>query len=479
MSPFTDLKLADELLGRLEELGYHRPTALQREAVPVIARGTNAVGVATAGSGKTLAYGLGLAARLDPGATSLQALLLRPTDDAAAKTAESLHGLMAARDLRVQVATVDGPVTAHVAVASPTMALAAVEHSLIKLADLTAIVVDGAAAIFELDAGEQLETLSGLVPKDAQRVLLTSRLDPQVENWIERHARRSRRLVYLPAEVEPLAEAAIEYFAGSPGGWLPLLSNLLAESKRTRATATVLCRSRAEAQRLSERLAVRGIASAIEADDQDLRIDWREPAETQASLSVLWGAPLDLETLTARTRRARRAIVFVETDELDHLRHLAAVVELELTALKTTSTADSHTSIQATRQMLSEALRGQDLEPYICVIEPLLEEFTPVEVAAAATALLRARQPAAAPPPLPAWTRLYFAVGRRDGVRPADIVGAIAGESPASGEQIGRIEIRDTHSLVEIAAPVADRVIKSLARTAIRGRPTNVRVYRE
>jgi ATP-dependent RNA helicase DeaD len=113
------------------------------------------------------------------------------------------------------------------------------------------------------------------------------------------------------------------------------------------------------------------------------------------------------------------------------------------------------------------------------LLEPLLEEFTPSQLAAAAAALLRERLPDAPPQPLPAWTRLYFGVGRRDGVRPADLVGAITGETRVTGEQVGRIEIRDTHCSVEVAASVADQVIKGLATTTIRGRPANVRVFRE
>ncbi len=113
------------------------------------------------------------------------------------------------------------------------------------------------------------------------------------------------------------------------------------------------------------------------------------------------------------------------------------------------------------------------------LLEPLLEEYSSAELAAAATALLREKGPERATQPLPAWTRLYFGVGRRDGVRPADLVGAITGESSVRGDRIGRIEIRDTFSAVEVAAPVADQVIKALAGATIRGRPTNVRVFRE
>jgi ATP-dependent RNA helicase DeaD len=176
---------------------------------------------------------------------------------------------------------------------------------------------------------------------------------------------------------------------------------------------------------------------------------------------------------------AARAVVFIEPREAAHLQRLASTLAVRLAALKVSQPGEAHRSAQQTRDDLREAITNRDLEPYFLLIEPLLDEFTPTQLAAAATALYREKTPETPAQPLPAWTRLYFGVGRRDGVRPADLVGAITGESPLSGEGIGRIEIRDNYSSVEVAASAADRVIKSLATATIRGRPAHVRVFRE
>lgn len=480
MSPFADLKLDGELLSRLEELGYHRPTALQREAVPIISRGTTAAGIASAGSGKTLAYALGLASRHDPGTPTLQALVLRPTDATALRTAESLQAVLSARDVHVGVIAPNLSHRAQIGVASPAGALAAVERSEIKLDTLAALIVDGAAAMYDLESGEPLETLTALVPKEAQRVLLSARLSHEVEGWIERHARRARRLLYLPAEIEPLADTTIEYFAGPSEQRLALLTGLLSGTPRGRSPgARILCRTRTEARALADRLRVRGIAAEANGEGAQVLIDWREPTEVDGDLSVLWEAPPDIEAFLPRVRSAARSVVLIEPSELDHLGRLTQKLTVKLKAIGTAAPNEAQRSLAITCESLRQALEQRDLGAYQLLLEPLFAEFSPAEVAAAATSLLRDRPSPTPAEQLPAWTRLYFAVGRRDGVRPADFVGAIAGESPATGDQIGRIEIRDTHSLVEIDAPVADQVIKALAHTAIRGRPANVRVFRE
>lgn len=478
MTGFHDLKLPEPLVQRVDALGYTRPTALQIEAVAVIARGTTAVGIASSGSGKTLAYALGLAARLDPDTPETQALILRPTDDRALATAESIYRLVTPQ-LTVAAVQPQQPNSAQIAVASPGAVLAALQHSAIKLDRTQTLIVDGASEMLELDAAEALETLTAQIPRDAQRVVLTAELDGAIEDWLNRHARRARRLTYIPPEVEPLAGLTVEVCVAPRHIWMPLLAGLIAAAKPA-AGGRLHCRSVREAAELAERLIVRGTPARPQpGDEASTQVIWgAESASSAKGLSISWGAPPDLPAFQERFADGR-ALAFVEPREHRHLERLASALSVRLSPLKTAVPPEALSSLQTTRDRLREAVIQRDLQPYMLLLEPLLEEFSPTQLAAAATALYREREPARPTQPLPAWTRLYFGVGRRDGVRPADLVGAITGETSVTGDRIGRIEIRDTHSAVEVAASVADRVIKGLATATIRGRPANVRVFRE
>lgn len=481
MRNFEDLKLDASLAEYLHDHGYRRPTALQLEAVPVISRGTTVVGNASAGSGKTLAYGLGLATRIDPAKPGTRALVLLPTEDAAARAADSLYGLLQGHALSVSVAQPQSPTSAQIVFASPNSVLATVERSAIKLDQLEALVVDDLSAMLQLGAGPALETVIAHVPKDAQRVLLTSDFNPPVEDWMERHARRARRLAYLPAEPEPLTDTQVEYFAAPPSLWLPALVRLLdAVSAKGENRCTVWCRFEAEAHRVLDHLTVRGYGASGESATLCVQVGTDDATETpEGVMSVSWGVPADVASLRHRAQAASRVLVLLEPRELAHLHRLASCLAVKLSPIKGATPVEALRSAQVTRDQLRDAAAGKDLDPYILLLEPLLDEFTPTELAAAATALLRERTPAEESPPLPSWTRLYFGVGRRDDVRPKDLVGAITGEASIPGDRIGRIEIRDNHSSVEVAASVADQVIKSLATATIRGRPANVRVFRE
>jgi ATP-dependent RNA helicase DeaD len=133
------------------------------------------------------------------------------------------------------------------------------------------------------------------------------------------------------------------------------------------------------------------------------------------------------------------------------------------------------------RASLVRALELGDLDRELFLVGPLLDRFDPAEVAAAALRLAAEAAPLAAPAPAPegpVWAKLYVSVGKRDSVRPADLVGAITGEAGVPASHIGRIECREQFSLVEIRAEDATRAVRELTGATVRGRRLTVRIDR-
>src|SRR5439155_12911843 len=75
-------------------------------------------------------------------------------------------------------------------------------------------------------------------------------------------------------------------------------------------------------------------------------------------------------------------------------------------------------------------------------------------------------------------TRLYLQIGRQDGIRPGDIVGAIANEAGIPGNAIGAIDIMDRSTFVEVPEADAPRVMEALSRTKLRGKRVYVDIAR-
>lgn len=510
MTSFQDLGLRDELLRTLDEEDIERPTALQAAVIPVLRRGGNLVARASTGSGKTLAYALGILDRLTPRETGeddpagARVLILVPTGGAAERAALALFPYAQATELSLTVpgGTWATPTAgAEVIVATPAVFLGAVRESAVKLTGLEAVVVDGAAAIQELGGWDAIDTLLDSIPRDAQRILLSSVLTGEIESLAERRVRRALRYPSEPAvsgDQSASPEGAIGYVLVPERDKPDMLARLLAQPREGNTPPILYCRTDERAAGVAEALTVRGFLIGGSGDpDADIalvavgtsREELTEETGEEPGRSISYDVPADEEMLRARHDGDPLAVVLLEPGELPHLRELAKQTRLETTAIPVPAGGDGIASELAPfRNEIRRALREEDLGAQMLVLEPLFEEFDAIEIAAAASALLRHRRPpspAAAPavapqrqtetgPPPATWARLYVGVGDRDGVRPGDLVGAITGEANVPGSQIGKIDIRDTFSIVEIQAEAAEAVIRAVNGTTIKGRSVRV-----
>lgn len=168
------------------------------------------------------------------------------------------------------------------------------------------------------------------------------------------------------------------------------------------------------------------------------------------------------------------ATVLVLASQLPYLRSIAT-----LTPLPLPSPADRAQDRNAqVRARIAARLREGDVDAELAVLAPLFEEHAPAMVAAALLAI--SRQPSAvgepgSPNQQEAWTRLFVSVGRKDRASAKDLVGALIKEAGLQKGQIGKIDVRDTFSLVDIAPAVMDQAVQRLSGVAIRGRRVTAR----
>jgi ATP-dependent RNA helicase DeaD len=501
---FAELGLRPELLRAAEKAGLERPTDIQAGAIPVLRRGANAVLHASTGSGVTAACALALLDRLAEaaaqegrvpasGGDGPAALVVVATAERAAEVATTFARLGAGTGLRSRAL---GPgwnraAPAHVLVASAAAALRALERSQLKLHGLVAFLLEGASAVLSLTGRDALETLLSTVPREAQRVLVSGVLTEEVERFAEAHVKKAMHVPHRPADPRdlpaPHARGAVAYVAVPEDAKEEALARLL--GNRLSERPVVLARSAARATALAERMALRGFA----ADAVDVRVTGAGPGEEEGRPLLAHDVPADEAPLAAVA--ASGGVVFATPAELTHLRRIATAAGLTLEAVETPPSARD--DLAAFRDAVRRALADADLEAHLLLLEPLFREASAPEVAAALAALLRARPasaaeaaparrggqaadtrkraPSAPTPPGPEpFVRLFLSAGAKDGLRPADLVGAIAGETSLSGDRVGRIDIRDTFSVVEVPGSAADEVIRALNGRSLRGRAVRV-----
>src|SRR5688500_471601 len=470
---FAELGISGALADGAAALGYQRPTSIQRAAIPVIRRGGNVVIQAATGGGAGVAYGIALIDRLvelGVGDAATQALVITATEERAAALALQLGRIGRAANVRVTVpGRAWGPAAAIVVVPVGSV-MHLVESSSLKLESLKALVLHDLSSMLAHGHQQSVETLLSTAPRDAQRVIVTSASSPAVDKIAEAHARRA---LHIPARA-----AMADEQPAAPAASVDLECHVVNDREVTEAVArlaasregvTVFCRSAALAAELQRELEVRGVSA-------DVAVYGASGNRVRSPIGA--GSPFDVESLNAAFPDG--GAVVITAKELAHMRELArhAGQNLRISA----ATPAQSSALGVFRDQIRRALQEEDIDAQLLVIAPLLEEFSAAEVAAAAAALLRKRTPEApatsrsgAPPPsAAAFVKLFLSVGSKDGIAAREIVGAITGEANIPGDQVGRVDIRDTFSIVEVSADSGDRVIKALNGTSLKGRSLRV-----
>lgn len=430
-----------------------------------------------------------LVEKIDEARGDIQLLVVTPDGDAAAAVAAAAVRLTGDRKVQIVAATSAARAarlaklrTPHILAGPDTVLVELVESAAVKLATVRTVCVAWIDELISRGGSAALETLMAEVPKDAARAVVTSSLTPEVEALLERYARRARRVVaHTPELREP---TNLSYLTVSPHSRLGTLRRVLDDVNP--GSALVFVRD-AELEP-----AVRALLRTLGYTDEDeVRVGRTAAPDTE--LVVLFDLPATHEELREAAGTARRAIALIQPRQLTSLRALSAGGAV---APYTLPEAPSRAREREgrIRSELRDVLVRSSVERELLALEPLLEDYDGVEIAAAALRLLeqdrdRAREqeraaaarPADAPATISrardtgAMARLFVNVGSRDNVRPGDLMGAIANQAGLTSADVGKIDIRESHSIVEVAASAADAVIERVTGTTIRGRRAVIR----
>lgn len=503
MDSFEDAGLEPELVDTLSMLGIEQPTEFQEGVLPVIRRGNNVVARAGSGAGILVAYGAALLDRLDLEETGPLAVVLTATRESARRKAESLAHL--ATGTGHTVASLGGPWVlaeqAHILFATPRDLLGEVEESRVDMSRVISVIVDEAHAIQASVGLDILDLVMDSVPGDGQRVLVALPLTDEARDFAKRHMKRA--VSFPPTSVEDeKAEGpdrgAVDYRVVSTGKEDTLLE-LLGERLGTGEArhALVFFRSPDEAVDVGDYLTLHGFVAGPPGDEEYpvwLGVDdlsgRNAMEEAEDVVAVSYDVPAGPDSLDRRHGGGAGGMVLILPRELPHLRDVARRTGYGLVPSPPPGETRISDDLLDTLETVETALEGEDIATYMLLLETLFERHDPAEVAAAAVALLRKRgvspparptgtavpQAQSRPPsqPTPAWVKLFVSLGKKDDAGPGDLLGAITGEADVQGDKVGRIDIKETFSIVEVDQEVADRVIEALNGTTVCGRSLRV-----
>ncbi|HEU4997236.1 MAG TPA: DbpA RNA binding domain-containing protein [Gemmatimonadaceae bacterium] len=413
--------------------------------------------------------------RVDQELGAPQILVVTGDSEAAAGVAARLAPLARARDLGTLAATsaararrvLRSATSPHVIIAAPEVAVALLESASLKLGEIRVVVLAWIDAL-DATATRALESLMAELPKDAARVVLADAATPAVEQLVERYARRARRVA--PAAAETVSPVSLSYVVVNEAAREATLRRVLDALDPESALIAV----RDAGLRASVNSLLRSLGYASGAS-----IGTGDAPDDAAQVVVLFDLPANESDLRrfAGDRPASRVVALVTPRQVVTLSRLAGGGIAPLVLPEPAARARARE--ESLRDELRAVMQSGALSRELLAIEPLLAERDGAEVAAAALRLLQTERAKPAPATMPervAFTRLYVNVGAMDGIRAADLVGAILGETGISKADLGKVDVRDRHSTVEVAPGQSNAVVSKLTGISLGGRRVVARV---
>ena len=271
---FADLGLPSDLLKAVTDMGFVSPTAIQKEAIPVLLSGRDVVGVAQTGTGKTAAFGLPLLDAVDSRDSVVQALVLAPTRELALQSAEAITD-MAARSRGLDVVAVYGGAPygpqigalkggAQVVVGTPGRVIDLIDKGALQLDDVRYFVLDEADEMLRMGFAEDVETIAESLPTERRTALFSATMPPAIQAVARQH-------LHEPVQVEVSRPASTVATVHQTYAVVPFRHKIGAVSRVLAVTdaeaAIVFVRTKSTAEDVAIELAGRGIqAAAISGD---------------------------------------------------------------------------------------------------------------------------------------------------------------------------------------------------------------------
>lgn len=454
---FSSLELQTTLIENAQSLGFESMTAIQALSLPFILAGQDVIAQGQTGSGKTAAFGLGLLNKLDVADFSVQALVLCPTRELAEQVSGEIRRL--GRSIpNVKLLTLYGgtPIKAqtdslakgvHIVVGTPGRIEDHLNKGSLPLDSLHTLVLDEADRMLDMGFQKTLDAIIDLIPRHRQTLLFSATYPPEIESIAKRITTDAEFLKVAPTQDTVRIDETL-YRVANEKERMEALQRLLMPLE-TQPTV-VFCNTRADTQSVAGGLKSRGFsASALHGDMEQKDRDQTLLRFANGSINVL-----------VATDVAARGLDIESLDMVINY-HLPKELEVYTHRIGRTGRAGakgySYSLFQPSEEfrvtklegVLGRSLRIGELPP-LAVLEQT--------------------------PARPLMSTLRIEGGKKQKLRPGDLVGALTKSADIAGTQLGKIQIMDNWAYIAVERPIAKLALQTLSDGKIKGKSFRCRL---
>ena len=464
-SDFSSLKLNQELLSNLTSLGYNEMTPIQAQSLPLILAGKDVVAQGKTGSGKTAAFGLGLLQNLKVKRFRVQTLVLCPTRELADQVTKEIRRL--ARGIHnIKVLTLCGGVPlgpqigslehgAHIVVGTPGRIEDHLNKGRLNLEELNTLVLDEADRMLEMGFQSALDLIFSLCPAKRQTLLFSATFPDQIKPI-------TKDIMNNPETVKVVSthdsSSINQHFFQIADNSQRMTALRLLLLKYQPESSVIFCTTKVETQSVADQLSDYGVnCLALHGDLEQKDRDRTLVMFANKSVSVLVATDvaargLDIDNLDA---------VFnyqISRDPEVHVHRIGRTGRAGSKGIACSLIAENeiHRIIKL-EDYIKQSIKMEDL-PDRSFLEKKMAK--------------------------PKMATIQIDGGRKQKVRPGDILGALTakskqtGKSDISGDQIGKIQIFDLKAYVAVKRNIADAALKKIVNGKLKGRTFKARYIR-
>lgn len=519
---FDELNIDERILRAVEDMGFEETSPIQTQAIPAVLEGIDVIGQAQTGTGKTAAYSIPMLQKINPDVKKPQAIVLCPTRELAVQVAEEIRKLAKyMSDIKVlpvyggqeivrQIKSLKAGV--QIIVGTPGRVMDHMRRKTVKFDSVSMVILDEADEMLDMGFREDMETILTETPEERQTVLFSATM-PKPIMEIARKFQKDAKIIKVVRKELTVSNIDQFYYEVRPKNKTEILSRLI--DIYNPKLSVVFCNTKRQVDELISELKGRGyFADGIHGDmkqqQRDRVMDDFRSGKTEILIATDVAArgidvdgvdivfnydlPQDEEYYVHRIGRTGRAgksglaLSFISGREVYKLKDIERYCKTKILAKPIPSLDDvKNTKMDGIFDKIKEMIEADEHRAMLDMVEEHVnqEDYTSMDMAAALLKMIvgdtldridevenfhfdenadTSRM-----------VRLFINVGKKDKITPANILGAIAGESGMPGRLVGAIDMMDNYTFVDVPAKHAEAVLAAMNdNVLIKGRKVNV-----
>ncbi|MRR50585.1 MAG: ATP-dependent RNA helicase DbpA [Rhodocyclaceae bacterium] len=456
---FDDMSLSPAMKANLRQLGYLTMTPIQAASLPIALAGNDLIAQAKTGSGKTAAFALALLTNLNPRYFAVQAMVLCPTRELAEQVTQEIRRLARYED-NIKVLSLVGGTTirpqmaslehgAHIVVGTPGRIMDHLERGSLTLTALNTLVLDEADRMLDMGFHDDIVSVAKRCPASRQTLLFSATYPEGIERLAQQFQRNPQQVKLL--EQHEGSKIRQRFYEIKHEERLQAVATLLKHYRPVSALA--FCNTKQQCRDLLDLLAAQGFhALTLNGDLEQRERDQVLIQFANRSCSVLVATDVAARGLDiARLEMVINVDVTPDPEIYVHRIGRTGRADEDGWALSLCSPSDKRRVAAIAQAIGSEpewhrlgSLQGQDDTPLV--------------------------------PPM---VTLQILGGRKEKLRPGDVLGALTGEAGFTREQVGKITVTDQTTYVAVARAIAREAVRKLAAGKVKGKTVKVRALED